>query len=464
MKKKFELIYIIVFFIILIIPLTSMLTGIEASNHENRRLSVMPDILVNNRINTGFPLEFETYFSENFGLRPLFISAYGALNYYLLNHSVNDQVIKGKEGQLFFSKTLPDYTGENAMTPFEIDKLYKVIEIQKQWLEHLGTEFIFMPVPNKNTVYPQYMPARYKKSQDKHNINLLNDLFENSDIKYVNLTELFSGWDECLYQKTDTHWNDYGATIAYNEMIRLFKGVANNYEAHFDYEKGRTGDLANMLMPAFGIKEIKPVVKTNNNYRYIKPIRSFDDMKIETECDCNESTVLMFRDSFANSLIPVISDNFGYCLYSRGVPPDYRLVNEQKFDLVVLEIVERNLRDLLCNVPIMPALPVDIKIEEQRSDADSEITINVSDEYGLTKITGLISGVLTNEIYVHTGGNLYQAFPIVDNQNEFDTDEQLSSVFSIYLENDMSIGGNIQILYRSPSGNFINSNFVLFRY
>ena len=178
-----------------------MLTGIEASNHENRRLSVMPDILVNNRINTGFPLEFETYFSENFGLRPLFISAYGALNYYLLNHSVNDQVIKGKEGQLFFSKTLPDYTGENAMTPFEIDKLYKVIEIQKQWLEHLGTEFIFMPVPNKNTVYPQYMPARYKKSQDKHNINLLNDLFENSDIKYVNLTELFSGWDECLYQK-----------------------------------------------------------------------------------------------------------------------------------------------------------------------------------------------------------------------------------------------------------------------
>ncbi|HBN82424.1 MAG TPA: hypothetical protein DDZ89_01125, partial [Clostridiales bacterium] len=88
MKRKLDLTYIIFFFLIISLPLLSMVAGIEVKNSEKRQLSQCPELIEEGVLNTEFPRDFDTYFSENFGLRPLLITGYGGLNYYLLGHSV----------------------------------------------------------------------------------------------------------------------------------------------------------------------------------------------------------------------------------------------------------------------------------------------------------------------------------------------------------------------------------------
>lgn len=168
MNKKRDLFYIILFFLIVSLPVLSMAAGIKIKSSENRQLSSMPEWIKDGKWNVNFTGEFDTYFSENFGLRPLYISAYAGLNYYLLGHSVNEQVIPGKNGWLYFDKTVPDYTGETLWTEYEIEKLVRILQIQKDWLAEKGIDFIFMPVPNKNTVYPGiYAEALRREESEK---------------------------------------------------------------------------------------------------------------------------------------------------------------------------------------------------------------------------------------------------------------------------------------------------------
>jgi hypothetical protein len=71
-NKKRDLFYIILFFLIVSLPVLSMAAGIKIKSSENRQLSSMPEWIKDGKWNVNFTGEFDTYFSENFGLRPSF--------------------------------------------------------------------------------------------------------------------------------------------------------------------------------------------------------------------------------------------------------------------------------------------------------------------------------------------------------------------------------------------------------
>ena len=80
-----------------------------------------------------------------------------------------------------------------------------------------------------------------------------------------------------------------------------------------------------------------------------------DRIKIETiNSGSHEGNLLMFRDSFGNALYPFLADTFSYCAF-RG----WYLIGwtgfPRGFDYVVVEIVERNLKNLAVKAPVMPA-------------------------------------------------------------------------------------------------------------
>ena len=71
---------------------------------------------------------------------------------------------------------------------------------------------------------------------------------------------------------------------------------------------------------------------------------SWEDVWIQTECPAKTGNLLMFRDSFGNTLSPLIAEEYGQAAFSKDTVYhlDSRIETCQP-DTVLFEIVERNL-------------------------------------------------------------------------------------------------------------------------
>ena len=70
MKKKIQILYIVLFFVICIIPVAFMPFVKTNDTAENRKLSEMPTLKTEDGdLNLKWPSEFETYLSEHFAFR-----------------------------------------------------------------------------------------------------------------------------------------------------------------------------------------------------------------------------------------------------------------------------------------------------------------------------------------------------------------------------------------------------------
>lgn len=90
-------------------------------------------------------------------------------------------------------------------------------DLKAQLKERYDLEMIFMPVPNKYTMYFDII-----KPEDSYN-NFLPRLYkelEKRGINYVNLYNRFLESDTILYYGTDSHWNKAGVDIAVEELLK----------------------------------------------------------------------------------------------------------------------------------------------------------------------------------------------------------------------------------------------------
>ncbi|MDW7659674.1 MAG: hypothetical protein SCM11_21095, partial [Bacillota bacterium] len=235
-----------------------------------------------------------------------------------------------------------------------------------------------------------------------------------------------------------------------------------------------TGDLAVMMNPTGPEPDWQFRYDTEVSYRFDKAIRSMEDIWIGTRNSTGHGTLLMFRDSFANALIPLLSESFDRSVYSRAVPLDYSRVESEQPDLVVLEIVERNLSLLLEKPPRLPAdaLPEDARLlaeirsglsDQLLSLSADEISLQVTTSGAWLKISGRWpDGILqqsvdrvlvglpistdknTSDIKERSAGDLpdlayYEACPIADVS---DLDWQNNGGFTVYLEPGRWLAGS----------------------
>ena len=152
MKRGFLIGYIVLFFAVCAAPGLLLLLGVESPNYEKRALASPPSIWDEESFNAEFPEEFDTYFSENFGLRPLLVTANAALRRTLLSESSSEKVIVGRDGWLFFAETLDDYLGRNTLPDGDIARLARALALQQESLRARGTAFVVALAPNKNTI------------------------------------------------------------------------------------------------------------------------------------------------------------------------------------------------------------------------------------------------------------------------------------------------------------------------
>lgn len=355
---------IALFFTVCLLPAAAMALGLKLPNYEKRALAAPPALLAEDALNAAFPRQYEEYLSDNFAFRSYMVSANSALTYWLLGDSANDKVIAGKDGWLFLSETLDDYQRSNALSEAELGKLCDVLARQQEYLKRRGVAFLFVLAPNKNSVYGQFMPDRYARLPGPSAAEQLHGALEERGVAHAELYGALAGAKQTglLYHRKDTHWNNYGAWVAWKEIMRAARlqvpavPDVRDAQAVYTLERQWHGDLETMLMPAFASLDEQAVFAMPIEYKTARPMRSPEDIDITTQSRSDGPRALVFRDSFANALLPFLSNAFGYVHYTRAVPYDYALLDEDRPDIVILEIAERNLRDITLNEPILPAL------------------------------------------------------------------------------------------------------------
>lgn len=350
--KRLKIVYVLVICVILAAPLLLMPFAKDASA-EKRTLSAFPELINENGFNLEFTAEADTWFSEHFPFRSQIISANNYLKASVFSTSDEEQVIVGKEGWLYFADTLPDYFGENILSDMRLAQLQTVLSLMEEHVRAGGAAFVFTVAPNKNTIYPEYMPDRYRKTNEKTNLERITALL-GEKAYFADMTAALSDKTVQLYHARDSHWNAYGALCGYRAIMHATSRRSDLFDtAAYTWENTWRGDLDDMIFPAFDFKDAQAEYAVDWSYTFTSNYHSEEDLLITTENESGEGALLMFRDSFANALLPFLAQTYQTTTLSRATPYDLRKAGE--YDTVVVEIVERNLSNLLRTAPIMQA-------------------------------------------------------------------------------------------------------------
>lgn len=195
---------------------------------EHRQMSPKPDFPADGVELYRFPAAYESYFKDSFGLRDQLLRWHSIQSLGLLGVSPTTQVLLGKDGWYF-------YTGNDSvrawrgLAPFREEelRLWKDgLEARRNWLKRLGIAYVFVIAPNKETVYPDYMPAAYEKLGPTRLEQFAEYMGKNSDLDFLDLRPAFAearkqdGPGEFLYLEEGTHWNGRGSLVAYEEIVK----------------------------------------------------------------------------------------------------------------------------------------------------------------------------------------------------------------------------------------------------
>lgn len=311
-----------------------------------------------------------------------FVSRWVASLLYPLGISTDPaQVIIGRDGWLY----LGDYHGgslsddRRVATKSDIFIGHKIGAATKAWDAYLAERgvkiFRIMVGPNKGSIYPEHMPVWARPVSPNPTDALFSgtgeDLFIDLRVPLLAAKKTHS---EALYFKTDTHWNDLGAGVAFQAFAKqVGKAVPElkwPSEKTYEYTKTVTkdgGDLTNFLRLTANLSDEKPSINSENisvettqidfttkqvlNKAKNPAVRaSQKPLLVKSVGAINNKRVLWLRDSFGSALSPLMAATFSEVLQihwhytiNQG---DYfsKLVEEFKPDYVFVTVVERDAR------------------------------------------------------------------------------------------------------------------------
>lgn len=356
MKLKASL-FVAACMLLLLVPSVGMLIHPTTETTENKRMAEFPEIVTEGSVNTDFFQEFETYFNQHMAFRNRFLSWDARILHQGFQESNVSGVIAGAEDWLYYSSTLDDYQGKSRLSERQLGALAWNLSVVDDYLEQQGCEVLMMIAPNKNSLYGQYMPYYTQPAAplEEHNAVRLAPLLAEYEVHYSDLFSLLSQQKGILYQKKDSHWNDVGAMLVYDQSMNQLQKDHSVYPAT-GLVSHRDGDLNKMLFSFYGEEEMVPSFMVPVEYEVTTQDATVESGWMATANPEGEGTLLMFRDSFANTLIPLYSNVYAEAYYSKGQPHMLEMYLEKYHpDTVIIEKVERNIKDYLNAPPILSA-------------------------------------------------------------------------------------------------------------
>lgn len=340
-KNKLKGKFLIIFFItILYLPIIGLIFNFQNGLYDPRlgNTKAFPEFKNYSGDIGKFCDDFFEYYEDNFGFRHYFMKFASGLKIKLFKtypKNIDVKVLKGKDGWLFYKlgNELEDFQGRVPLGRMTLNNLISEYEDTLHRLNNAGIQFYVLIPPDKSVIYSEYMPdkALYGIKSDKTRISQLLAL--NSDFIYPKKELLDNKGEDLLYFKTDTHWTFYGAYFGYKALMdRIGKDFnIKSFELSNmkkDEHVREAPDLANMVDVGTQKTEIVP------EYQCDKEVRKSD------------LRVIIYGDSFLEFLRPYMNCTFEKVMYMDVKNFDKNSIKWFKPDIVILEIVQRNLRHM----------------------------------------------------------------------------------------------------------------------
>lgn len=391
----------------------------------NEQEVLMPQLIVDGKYNIEYMTQLGDYFEAHFAFRPFAISVDAFIQSSVFGTSNLSTVTVGEDGSMYYSSTLDDYLGKNTMNERQAFAVTHNLKIMQDYAEASGSDFLFTVAPNKNSLYDDDMPYYYSlKVSDERNIDILSENLKKNGINYCDLFESFENCGEELYFKTDSHWNNKGACLAYNSMLTQLGKNHDDYSTfNLTREKTHNGDLTKMLYPAFEMPEYDYKYGLEDTYTYVTDTKSVEDALIKTHNSNASGSLYMYRDSFGNALIPFMSSAYENAFYTKAFPISFSQdIEIEKPDTVIVEIVERNLNWFYERPAVLPA-PQLLNLKTDKTlDINSNIEVKKCDvDRNFVEITGYIDEDLGTDtvFYIKTNEKIYEAYCICDDNSDW---------------------------------------------
>ncbi len=401
MKKILPKLFITVMIVTLLVPLVGMLFWKSDETSEKRELAAFPSLIEDGQFNAKILSELGSWFDDHFAFRSWLITAYADLENGLFRESSIRNVLRGQDDWLFYQETLDNFTGLERLSDRQIYNIVHNLQLIQYSITSQGAHFALTIVPNKNTVYPQYMKARYVETEDKDIDRLMNALSQGG-IPCIDLKTPLVNDERTLYFHKDSHWTNQGALVAYNALMNAL-GI--EHDDLSTYEPTQTlpheSDLDTMLNPESAIPEMDYDYQKAFSFQVDNSITDFMDDWIETSNPSGSQTLLMFRDSFGEALAPFLANHFAKSYFSRLTPYNLIQIEALKPQWVIIERAERRMSAFQEQAAIMK-MPV-VKNMNSSVIENQASTLNFRATEGWMYISGTIPDLQPEtEIYLET--------------------------------------------------------------
>jgi alginate O-acetyltransferase complex protein AlgJ len=333
--------------------ITKYRTDPAPSFEENRQLAQFPRLSRNLIELRGFPHSFGLYFNDHFAFRRLLIRWQAVARVKWLGTSTTPNVIMGKNGWFFDGVNVGLGERRGPLTRDQIARWRQVLVERNDWLAARGIKYLFVVAPEKDQVYPEYLPETGRAPR----VSRQDQLIEAVRDSHVEILDLRPSLIEAkrthlVYLKTDTHWNSFGAFVAYQTIIKDLSRSFPRLQALADSDitfsppANASGNLAQLLGLYNSITEQVVAVSAVGLQPIVKGDFGNSNETIESEQQGSGlPRVVMFRDSFVSVMIPFLARHFSRAIYVWQQQPDRRLIETEHPDVVIQEVYEGSIAD-----------------------------------------------------------------------------------------------------------------------
>lgn len=323
------------------------LAGKEALSHqrtyspvEKRELQTRPEISITKVLDGRFQKKYESYLRDQFPGRDHWVSFQTDMELFMGKNEIHNVYI-GKNHYLLEHYTEKEFDSQQISK--NLQALEKFVGKAKQ-----NADVHVMMVPTKSWVLREKLPAFAPHYKEQRFYDALQQKLEKEDVLISVEPVLDAHKEEEIYYRTDHHWTTLGAWYAYEQYTKAVGGDLQRAQGKKKFRciskdfYGTTYAKINYARQADKIEIYEPADKLrvvyNMGEKKTKTLYDFSFLKTADQYSVftggnqavleitggikNGKTLLLIKDSFANSILPFLAED-----YEKLVVVDLRQLN-----------------------------------------------------------------------------------------------------------------------------------------
>lgn len=287
------------------------------------------------------------------------------------NFTNSQYSVHGVKGWLFIGNLADSvYSQHSEYMNFTPDMVSKKLELLNAIKSSTSAPVYLVIGPDKHGIYSEFMNPYIREPGKYRFFNKIKPYLESQGINVIDNYEVLRANKDpeekrALYFSDDTHWNRYGANIAFNNVMNA---VLNNYHEikyDFSFSKHENGDLIrNIQNPQKDILDDAVIINASTPEVKVENLKSKEEYTIKYDLNhiedygskyINSSAqdhrkIMLITDSYGVSFTPYAIEYFKTVvhMHRETSAPDeiLNVLKKEQPDIVLFINVERAVKDL----------------------------------------------------------------------------------------------------------------------